>query len=136
MTGVAAGHGPERQDRLHLLHRQLPDAALPGADPQRRLLPRANVRIAAIGGGMAYGPLGPSHHATEDIAVMRALPNMTVIAPGDPVEARLAVRALVAHEGPAYLRLGRANEPVVHATEPAIRILAKRSWFATAGTPP
>ncbi len=83
---------------------------------------RANVRICAIGAGMAYGPLGPSHHATEDIAVTRALPNLTVVAPGDPVEARLAVRALVTHEGPAYLRLGRANEPLVHTTEPEFRI--------------
>jgi transketolase len=78
----------------------------------------ANVRISAIGTGVAYGSLGPSHHATEDVAVMRALPNMLVVAPGDPVEARLATRALMEHEGPAYLRLGRANEPVVHAVEP------------------
>lgn len=83
---------------------------------------RANVRITAIGGGMAYGSLGPSHHATEDIAVTRALPNLTIIAPGDPVETRLAVRALVAHQGPAYLRLGRADEPEVHFTEPAFAI--------------
>ncbi len=83
---------------------------------------RANVRITTIGAGMAYGPLGPSHHATEDIAVTRALPNLTIIAPGDPAEARLAVRALIAHEGPAYLRLGRANEPVVHAADPSFRI--------------
>jgi transketolase len=83
---------------------------------------RANVRITAIGSGMAYGPLGPSHHATEDIAVTRALPNLTIIAPGDPSEARLAVRALVAHEGPAYLRLGRANEPAVHTADPPFRI--------------
>ena len=75
----------------------------------------ANVRIVAVGGGMAYGSLGPSHHATEDIAVMRAMPNMLVVAPGDPAETCLAVRALVDHQGPAYLRLGRAGEPEVHA---------------------
>jgi len=78
----------------------------------------ANVRIVAVGGGMAYGSLGPSHHATEDIAVMRAMPNMLVVAPGDPIEARLATRALVEYEGPAYLRLGRAGEPIVHRSEP------------------
>jgi len=82
----------------------------------------ANVRIVAVGGGMAYGALGPSHHATEDLAVMRAIPNMLVVAPGDPVEARLATRALVAHEGPAYLRLGRAGEPSVHPGTPAFRL--------------
>lgn len=78
----------------------------------------ANVRIVPVGCGMAYGSLGPSHHATEDIAIMRALPNLLVLAPGDPVETRLAVRALIAHQGPAYLRLGRAGEPNVHKHEP------------------
>ncbi len=82
----------------------------------------ANVRIVAVGGGMAYGALGPSHHATEDLAVMRAIPNMLVVAPGDPMEARLATRALVAHEGPAYLRLGRAGEPDVHSEPPEFRL--------------
>ena len=82
----------------------------------------ANVRIVSVGGGMAYGSLGPSHHATEDIAVMRALPNMLVLAPGDPVETRLAVRALIEYEGPAYLRLGRAGEPIVHQNEPEFTI--------------
>lgn len=84
-----------------------------------------NVRITSIGGGMAYGALGVSHHATEDIAVTRALPNFVVAAPGDPVETRLMVEALVAHEGPAYLRLGRAHEPVVHTTEPTSFAIGK-----------
>jgi len=78
----------------------------------------ANVRIVPVGGGMAYGSLGPSHHATEDIAIMRALPNMLVVAPGDPAETRLATRALIDYQGPAYLRLGRAGEPVVHESDP------------------
>ena len=82
----------------------------------------ANVRITAVGGGMAYGSLGPSHHATEDIALMRVLPNMMVVAPGDPMEVRLAVRALIAHQGPAYLRLGRADEPVVHQVTPQFEL--------------
>jgi transketolase len=82
----------------------------------------ANVKIVSIGGGMAYGALGISHHATEDIALMRALPNMLIISPGDPVEARLATRALVDYAGPAYLRLGRAGEPSIHAAEPAFQI--------------
>lgn len=76
---------------------------------------RANVKIVSVGGGLAYGALGASHHATEDIAVMRALPEMTVVAPGDPIEAEMATRALVARTGPAYLRLGRSGEPVVHS---------------------
>lgn len=79
---------------------------------------RANVKVVAVGGGLAYGNLGVTHHASEDVAIMRGLPNMVVVAPGDPVEARLATRALVAHEGPHYLRLGKAGEPVVHADIP------------------
>jgi transketolase len=82
----------------------------------------ANVRIVPVGGGMAYGSLGISHHATEDLAIMRALPNMLVVAPGDPVETRLAVRALVDHQGPAYLRIGRAGEPTVHMTPPFFQL--------------
>jgi transketolase len=79
---------------------------------------RANVKVVAVGGGLAYGNLGVTHHASEDVAILRSLPNMVVVSPGDPVEAGLATRALVAYDGPAYLRLGKAGEPVVHADEP------------------
>ncbi len=75
---------------------------------------RVNVKIVSVGGGFAYGSMGATHHAIEDLAVMRALPNLTVVAPGDPVEARAATRAVVAHQGPCYLRLGKAGEPIVH----------------------
>ena len=83
---------------------------------------RANVKVVAVGGGLAYGNLGVTHHASEDVAIMRSLPNMTVVAPGDPVEARLATRAVVALEGPCYLRLGKAGEPIVHAKEPDFEV--------------
>ncbi len=75
----------------------------------------ANVKIVSVGAGLAYGALGASHHATEDIAVMRALPNMVVLSPADNLEAEMATRAAVAHDGPVYLRLARTNEPAVHA---------------------
>ncbi len=68
----------------------------------------ANVKIVSIGGGFAYGALGPSHHATEDLAILRALPNMTVLAPGDCREVRSATRALIDRPGPVLLRLDRA----------------------------
>lgn len=74
----------------------------------------ANVKVVAVGGGFAYGSLGMSHHATEDLAIMRALPGMVVVAPGDPVEVEQATRAIAASPGPCYLRLGRAGEPTVH----------------------
>ncbi len=74
----------------------------------------ANVKIVAIGGGFAYGAMGVTHHATEDLAVMRAMPGLVVVAPGDPVETRAATRALTDYRGPCYLRLGKAGEPTVH----------------------
>lgn len=81
-----------------------------------------DVKIVAVGGGLAYGPLGYSHHGSEDLAVLRVLPHMTVFAPGDPVEARLATRAMLETPGPCYLRLGKAGEPVVHAAEPPFAV--------------
>src|SRR5262249_29429559 len=83
---------------------------------------RLNVKIVAVGCGLAYGGHGYTHHGVEDLGVMSLLPHMTVIAPGDPVEARWATRALVEHRGPAYLRLGKAGEPIVHKTVPELDI--------------
>lgn len=83
---------------------------------------RANVKIVSVGGGLAYGPQGYTHFGLEDLAVMRVLPFMTVVAPGDPVETRLATRAIARHAGPCYLRLGKACEPVVHPSEPVFRL--------------
>jgi len=82
----------------------------------------ANVKIVAVGGGFAYGSLGMTHHATEDLAIMRALPGMVVVAPGDPIETELATRAIATHSGPCYLRLGRAGEQAVHASGVAFEI--------------
>lgn len=73
-----------------------------------------NVKVVAVGCGLPYGTHGYTHHGVEDMAVMRALPNMTVVAPGDPAETRWATRELVAHDGPCYLRLGKGGEPQVH----------------------
>lgn len=74
----------------------------------------ANVKIVCVGGGFVYGPLGMSHHATEDLAIMRALPDVTVMAPGDLVEAECATRAIYEQNGTCYLRLGRGGEKQVH----------------------
>ena len=82
----------------------------------------ANVKIVAVGGGFAYGPLGMTHHATEDLAIMRVLPGMVVVAPGDPVEAELATRAIAKESGPCYLRLGRAGERTVHQSDVVFRL--------------
>lgn len=74
----------------------------------------ANVKVVCVGGGFVYGSLGMSHHATEDIAIMRALPNVTVVAPGDLVEAACATKAIYETPGTCYLRLGRGGEKQIH----------------------
>ena len=71
----------------------------------------ANVKIVSVGGGLAYGAMSVTQHAVEDIGVMRCLPNLLVVAPGGPVEIRAATRAVTAHPGSVYLRLGKAGEP-------------------------
>ena len=73
----------------------------------------ANVKIVIIGGGMAYGELGISHHSTEDIAIMRALPNMVVLAPCDPVETAALTKLMMKYAGPVYFRCGYKGEPVI-----------------------
>lgn len=75
---------------------------------------QANVKIVCIGGGFVYGSLGMSHQATEDLAILRALPDVVVVAPGDLVEAEACTRALVEYPGTAYLRLGRGGEKRIH----------------------
>lgn len=75
---------------------------------------KANVKIVCVGGGFVYGSLGMSHQATEDIAVMRALPGVTVVCPGDLVEAAEATKAIINIPGTVYMRLGRGGEKRIH----------------------
>jgi transketolase len=77
--------------------------------------PCANVKIVSVGAGVAYGTAGFSHFATEDMAVMRAIPNLPVFSPGDPYEAEAVSQILFNMEGPGYLRLGKGGEDNVHA---------------------
>lgn len=81
---------------------------------------RLPVTVVAVGGGVSYGALGYSHHAVQDYALMRAMPNMVIAAPGDPLETRACLRWLVANPGPSYLRLGKAGEPHFHETLPNV----------------
>lgn len=74
----------------------------------------ANVKVVCVGGGFVYGSLGMSHHATEDIAVMRALPDVTVLCPGDLVEAKAVTKAIASYPGTCYVRLGRGGEKKIH----------------------
>lgn len=73
----------------------------------------ANVRLIGNGGGLVYGPLGPTHQAIEDLTIMGILPNMTVIAPADANEMAMLMPETINHNGPIYIRLGKGYDPVV-----------------------
>jgi transketolase len=75
----------------------------------------APVTIVAVGAGLSYSGLGPTHHACEDISFLRSIPNMVVICPGDAFEVRAALRASMRQDRPVYIRMGKKGEPVVHA---------------------
>jgi transketolase len=79
------------------------------------------VTIVSVGGGLSYGALGYSHHAVQDYALIRTMPNMMIAAPGDPFEVRACMRYLVENPGPSYLRLGKAGEPTFHVVPPLVK---------------
>ena len=95
----------------------------------------ADVKIVTVGGGMSYGPVGASHHATEDLAIMRSLPNVTVISPGDLWETAEATRVLVDMPGPAYLRLDKSAARPTHAPGDAFHLgrirVVRPGWDVT-----
>lgn len=76
-------------------------------------LHNANVRLIGNGGGLVYAPLGPTHLAIEDLAILRAIPNMTVVAPADADEMRRLMPLTVNYEGPIYIRLAKGYDPIV-----------------------
>lgn len=81
---------------------------------------RLPVTVVAVGGGLAYGNLGYSHHAVQDYGLMRLMPNMLIAAPGDPMEVRACMRYLMANPQPSYLRLGKAGELCFHSIVPMV----------------
>ena len=78
------------------------------------------VTVVAVGGGLAYGVLGYSHHAVQDYALIRTMPNMLIAAPGDPMETRACMQYLVENPRPSYLRLGKAGEICFHEQVPIV----------------
>ncbi len=115
MTGVAAGLASEG---YHVFTYSI------GNFPTLRCLEqirndvascRSPVTVVAVGAGLSYGNLGSSHHAVQDIGVIRTLPEMTILSPADPGETRECVEWLVESPCPSYLRLGKAGEPHLHS---------------------
>lgn len=80
------------------------------------------VVLVGVGAGLSYASLGATHHSCDDIGLMRLLPGMTILCPGDSWEVRAALRAALKAEGPVYIRIGKKGEPVVHAAVPEFRI--------------
>lgn len=78
------------------------------------------VTVVSVGGGLAYGNLGYSHHAVQDYGLLRMMPNVLIAAPGDPLEVRACMRYLTAHPQPSYLRLGKVGEPCFHKEVPDV----------------
>lgn len=110
MTGVAAGMALEGKKVFTYSIGNFPTLRCLEQIRNDCAYHNANVNVICVGGGYVYGSLGMSHHATEDIAILRALPDVTVICPGDPVEAALATKKIAQTEGTCYLRLGRGGE--------------------------
>ena len=104
----------------------------------------ADVKLIGVGGGLDYAQSGTSHHSIEDISVMRSLPNISVVCPGDPLEAAILPSVLAKMGKPAYIRLGRGKEPVVHKRAPFMEVGKAiessmlqgkpTSWYSQRGT--
>jgi transketolase len=114
MTAVAAGMSLEGKTVFTYSIANFPTARCLEQIRNDVAYHNSNVKIVAVGAGFSYGALGITHHATEDIAFMRAIPNITVISPCDPIEAEKAAAYAVSTEGPFYIRLGRGGEPELH----------------------
>ncbi len=95
-------------------------------------LHNVNVRLIANGGGVVYAPLGPTHLATEDIAIMRVLPNMAIVAPADAKEMIRFMHASVDHQGPIYIRVAKGHDPVV-TTDTGPFVIGKAVPMRTGG---
>lgn len=83
---------------------------------------RQPVTIVGVGGGLSYASLGSTHHALEDIGMLRVLPEMNIVCPADPREVGPAVRAALTSDRPTYVRLGKKGEAPIHESEPEIEI--------------
>lgn len=115
MIGVAAGLAME--GKIVFVYSIIPFVTMRCFEQIRNdlCLQNLNVRIVGVGAGVAYGPAGATHHAIEDIGIMRSLPNMTIVVPGDPKETEMTIRASVEYRGTMYIRLGKDNETIIHS---------------------
>ena len=98
------------------------------------------VILVGTGAGLSYASLGSTHHSVEDMGMLRLIPGLAVLAPGDAMELRPALRAAFDYPGPVYLRIGKKGEPVIHSKEPDFKIgkglrvrEGTRAWILSLG---
>ena len=115
-TAVAVGAGLAFSGKIPYVNTFAVFAAARTFDQVRQIVAygRANVKICGSAAGLSLGYAGASHHALEDIALMRSQPNMVVVSPADAIETRQMVHAIAEIEGPVYLRLSRAKKPPIY----------------------
>lgn len=85
-------------------------------------LHNAHVVIIGSGSGLSYSNAGPSHHAIEDLAIIRSLPNITILSPADPIEARWATQTAIKLLKPVYIRMGKRGEPILHNNKQKLKL--------------
>jgi len=122
MVGVAAGFA--LAGKIPFVHSFSSFISMRACEQVRTSVcyPRLNVKFLVSHGGISTGTAGTTHHAIEDIAIMRAIPNMTVLVPGDAREACLAIEAAVAYNGPVYIRLVAQEAEDVYKPEDKFEI--------------
>lgn len=138
MTGVAAGLASEG---YHVFTYSIANFSTLRCLEQIRndvAYHRLPVTVVSVGAGFSYGNLGYSHHAVQDIGIMRTLPEMAILSPADPGETRECVQWLAASPCPSYLRLGKAGEPELHQTrgltQGPLKILEGNGDYAVVAT--
>jgi transketolase len=120
MTGVAAGLAMEGYNVFTYSIGNFPTLRCMEQIRYDVCYHKLSVKIVAVGAGYAYGPLGTSHHTTEDIGMLRTIPGINICSPSDPVEAKHITGWLCNSDSPAYLRLGKAGEKILHDSEISI----------------
>lgn len=122
MTGVAAGMALE--GKIPIIYSIIPFVTMRNFEQVRNDIcyQGLNVKIVGVGSGFSYGMYGHTHYGLEDVGILRTVPGITILAPADPLETEQATIAAYSLNGPVYLRLGKAGEPIVHKNRPNFKV--------------
>lgn len=122
MTGIASGLASEGY--IPIIYSIIPFITMRNFEQIRNDICYQNlpVMIVGVGAGFSYGPYGHTHHALEDISIMRTLPHMTILSPGDPYEVEQFVPQIIRYKRPVYMRLGKTGEEILHKPTDTIKI--------------